>query len=239
MLLHCSVDPGSFTLQYDDGWQDQERCWEILRSHPSLSDKLLPEKSDAETWRQSIQGDFKAEPTTVVFIAEVEMSSSRGWPTMKLILHRLKREKSCRLYRRFGSDRFLWLLFPSLHSWKPRSLLPDDAEKTAARWLTTEPHSVAGRRWAAFYIRAEKKKKKKKTTGGFGAGQEQIFHDRILFFAEDGHGFGESSSLPERAEPPTSRTKCKRDAMLDWLLQSQANSSQPCLKFFSRISLGR
>jgi hypothetical protein len=245
VLLHCSVDPADFTLRYDDSWQDQERCWEILRSHPLLNGSLLPEKSDAQAWQDSIHGDFRSGSTAGIFVAEIDVSrSTTGGPTMKLVLHRLKRDKSCRLYRRFGSDRFLQLLFPSAHSWNFPSLQKQDADKIFLRWLTGALHVVAGRRWAVFWAKAEKKsRKKKKKKTGFGSTQEQNFQsNRIFFFAEDGQRFADATTLgspPHKSELPTARMKCRRDVMLDWLLQVQENAWQPCLKLFSRISLGR
>lgn len=107
MLLYCFIDPGKFDLSYDDCWQKQNYCWQILRSHPFLKGKTLPEKSESLAWDESIQGDFRAKLSAVVFVAEVKIHELRSEPLVKLILHPLKREKSCRLYRRFGSDRFL------------------------------------------------------------------------------------------------------------------------------------
>ena len=144
------------------------------------------------------------------------------------------------MYRRFGSDRFLQLLFPSAHSWDFPSIQKHDAEKIFLRWLTSALHAVAGRRWAVFWTKVEKKRRKKKTR--FGPAQEQKSQNRILLFAEDGQGFAEAttpSSPPQTSELPTSRTKCRRDVMLDWLLQVQNNALEPGLKLFSRISLGK
>ncbi len=203
-------------------------------------------KSDAQAWYDGIHGDFKTGPTAVVFVAEVEMrheSGLGGGPPMKLVLHPLKRERSCRLYRRFGSDRFLQLLFPSVHSWKVPSLQSHEAEEIAVRWLTGARHSMAGRLWAAFWIKEQKRERKEKTVKTFfGSDQKpKKFQERIYFFAEEGHGFAAAAmpgSFPSKSEIPTSRTKCKRDVMLDWLLQLRENTAKPCLKLFSRISLG-
>lgn len=224
-------------MRYDESWQDQDRCWEVLKSHPLLNGILLPEKSDAQAWQDCIRGDYTTGHTAVVFVAEVQISQPRtGTTSMKLILHRLKREKSCRFYRRFGSDRFLQLLLPSIHSWKLPSTQKPDAEKTVLRWLTNACHSVAGRRWAVFWTKGGKQHGKGERS------QEQVFVNKIHFFAEDGQGFAEagaaSSSPPPKSELLTSRTKCRRDVMLDWLLQLRGNLSELGLKLYSRISLG-
>jgi hypothetical protein len=205
-----------------------------------LQGKLLPEKSDAQAWHDSIHGDFKTGPTAVIFVAAVELRhGSRGGPQMKLVLRPLKRARSCRLYRRFGSDRFLQLLFPPVHSWKPPSLQSQEAEKMAVRWLTSASHSMAGRRWAAFWIKGERGDRKGKSRSG--PDQKPKFRRRLQFFAEEGQGFAEAEtpgSFPPKSEAPMTRTKCTRDVLLDWLLQLRENASEPCLKLFSRISLG-
>ncbi|KAK5653056.1 hypothetical protein OQA88_9342 [Cercophora sp. LCS_1] len=236
VLLHCSIDPGQFILPYNDTWKNQDRCWDVLKSHSLLTGKVLPEKSDPQAWHDGIYGDFKTGVSTVVFVAEVHVTESK----IGLVLHRLKREKSCRLYRQFGSDRFLQLLVPSIRSWKLASSEKSDAEKTFLRWLTSTTHTLAGRQWSVFWSKGEKRRSKSKRRSG--SGQGQMFVNRIHLFAEDGHGFVDgtaSSPLPLGIEPPSSRTRLTRDAMLDWLLRIRENASQPCLKLFSRISLGQ
>ncbi len=240
VLLHCSVNPEDIELGYGDSWQVQDLFWQALEAHPRLQGKPFPEKSDPKAWRDSIRGDFKAGPTSVVFVARVEIEFRKGQPITKLILRPLKHERSSRLSRHFGSDRYLQLLIPSVHSLKVPSLQSGELERAVVEWLTHGQHSLAGRQWAPFWARAEKKNHKPKTSDppSRESSQKAKYWERIHFFAEDGRGFAASSVPDSQTGLPVLRTRCTRDDMLDWLLQFRENTSQPCLKLFSRISLG-
>ncbi|RYO73939.1 hypothetical protein DL766_005898 [Monosporascus sp. MC13-8B] len=153
--LYCSVNTADISVRYEEEWLDQEKLWAGLKAHPAFEGRRLPEKCDARAWNSSVHNNFRWGPRAVVLTASMSMSQSGTGPVMVLELHPLKLEQSCRLHRRFGSDRFLDLRMPTLNSRNFRDVPGEGLEDIAARWLTRNPHAFLGRSWAAFWVRSE------------------------------------------------------------------------------------
>ncbi|RYP32615.1 hypothetical protein DL767_005120 [Monosporascus sp. MG133] len=153
--LYCSIDTTDISVQYEEEWVDQERLWAGLKAHPAFEGRRLPGKCDARAWNSSVHNNFRWGSSAVVLTASMSLSQSRTGPAMILELHPLKLEQSCRLHRRFGSDRFLDLRIPALNSWNFPDVPEEGLEDIAARWLTRNPHAFLGRSWAAFWVRDE------------------------------------------------------------------------------------
>lgn len=239
VALYCSIDPADVEIQYEEHWLDQEKFWKDLKAHPGFRRKKFPDKCDIRAWNHSVHTDFRSGSRAVVLTASMNLNPCKTSPALLLELFPLKLEQSCRLHRRFGSDRFLDLRIPSLDSWSfPR--LPKEGLQTAvAHWLTQSSHNFLTRKWEAFWIRSEARRTTTIETQ-IGPETTSSSYERVTFFATDGKDFSPASapSLGNDIKPRP-KLKCTRDAMLQWLLQFDKNGRQPYLKLFSRLSLGK
>lgn len=246
VALHCDIDPAELDLQklLQDTWKEYDVFWTSLRGIPSLRECKFPEKSDPGAWRMCFEPHAGNE--AVILTATMHLEKSRSGHLMRLELHPLKREQSSRLFRHFGSDRYLEVRMPSVDSWQCDAPA-GNVEAAVAEWLTGAPHEFLGRRWSGFYVRDRQIKVE---FPGTSPREEPrpVFYDRVLLFAETGKGLLEPHALPAvvsssvSSQPPdvqpASAMACSRNAMLDWLLDFQANGNQKYLKLFHRVALG-
>lgn len=154
---------------------------------------------------------------------------------LTITLNPMSRTKGNRFFNRFGSDRFLHLVLPSLsrQPGQPDAVL----QRRLARitdWLADEEIVLMNRTWKFFYIREKKSKKKSdlgKTmqavyfaTKGVGLGNKLDAHGL------DGLGF----QVPDRKI----RREMGVEELLKWHMPLDGNLSMSVPKFWSRISLG-
>ncbi|KAH6655978.1 RNA dependent RNA polymerase-domain-containing protein [Truncatella angustata] len=232
--LHCEVDLKDLKIAYDDKWIDQNTFWEFLQSHDAFRGKLLPQESDPSAWSVGHQESFRSGNSAVLLKASVSIEE-KATPTFKLRLRPLQLSKSCRLHRRFGSDRFLEITLPTIDSWN--SLSSPNAREVTAHWLTQKLHPMVGRKWTAFWIGPPQSSQ---SLDSPAPGSKPLVQQKIHFFAEEGIGLS-SSQLQDSLssnEAPSSKVSCRREAMLNWHLQFTQNQDQCYLKLFSRIQLG-
>ena len=238
MALYCSVDLAAVDIQYEEDWHDQERFWKVLKANPNFRGRKFPDICDSQAWNDSVHRDFRSSTRAVVLTASMNFSHSRSGPPLLLALQPLKLEQSCRLHRRFGSDRFLDLRIPSLDSWNIPKLPTEGLQTALSEWLTQNPHHFLARSWAAFWIRGEGRKSITRETP-IGPETDTSCYERVSLFATDGADFLPApSSSPRTDNDYNPRIKISRDTMLQWLLQFDKNRDEPYLKLFSRISLG-
>jgi hypothetical protein len=241
--LHCSVDLSSLAIRYDAAWLDQDRLWAFLRAHPAFraSSTALPQKCNPAAWAAATRTNFQSGHDAVLLAGEASVLPARPRgdtsPPIKLELQPLHLEQGCRLYRRFGADRFIELLLPSPSSWSG-GLKRGRDEEDVMRWLTGSSHSLLGRQWSGFWTQDGGKKDPARTNLLLGPEPFTIFRDRIYLFAERGAGLGPTRSVIHRGMPTPVRAACRREAMLDWLLYFEKNTSKTLLKLFSRVKLG-
>lgn len=230
ICLHCGVDSDEADIQYDPAWSNEKThrsLWVGLRRHPAFSSKTFPEPSDDSAWAASAKL-FSVQNMAVVLSASIDFNTSKDGPLFLLRLNPLRLEKSCRLNRRFGSDRFLEVLIPSTNGKGASSVLKDDASvDTLIHWLTRERHSIFGRQWAAFYT-ADAGYRKPIKEVRTSPDAKPVFKERVHLFAESSNDFKTSISSDIHFV----------EEMLHWLLQVNENQDQPFLKLFSRIQLG-
>lgn len=232
-------------MLYEENWLDQGNLWASLKSHPAFERRKLPDMCDARAWNCSVHEGFQSDYRAVVLAASMSLNDSATGPALLLELLPLQYEKPCRLHRRFGSDRFLDLRLPALDSWSLDALPKEELESEVVRWLTNDVHPFLGRSWSAFYVRNERRKQTSKDShvdrlsDRRDEEKKPKGYERISFFAVDGVDFlsAQGPSMLNDGHP-TSRVRCTRDYMLNWLLQFDKNEGEPYLKFFSRVSLG-
>ena len=249
VCLFAGVDTRGIQFSYEESWVDQDVLWRVLKSHPLLRVKTLPERSRAEAWTAAFD-NFQTLHRVVVFTASLEFSSSsdRG-SVFTLQLDPLRLERPHRLNRRFGSDRFMEIIIPTLDAKNLPSHFKNfrEAECILRSWASQRLHYFIGRAWSGFFIRPYRNTSKE-------AAKEQkdqkdfLFHPvhhvsmkhRFYLFAEDGDDFSPSlaGQLPSKGEPFTAHTRATKWEMIEWLLQISKNMDQPVTKLFSRIVLG-
>lgn len=130
--------------------------------------------------------------------------------------------RSCRLQRKFKSDRFLYVQVPSFrNSEVPR--FPEKDRKQIEfywkQWLTRE-HDFLGRKWRAFHLEPVDNKKKK---GKKNSPAEDNTDKRIVMFATEGLDIDQPIYLGE---------------MINWFFPFKDNINQSFCKAFARLDLG-
>lgn len=198
--------------------------------------------SERRAWLLGLQQGLEATDEAVVLTVAMHLVHLKTGPAMWLELHPLKREQSSRLFRKFGSNRFIEVRVPAIESWQGGE---EDIVAVVAHWLTRTPHHFMERKWAGFYVleRSIKVEVSEKQHGSQDRSDPKVvFYDRVMLFAEEGKGlskpclgqtFGSSNTVESGL-----KGACSRNEMLNWLLNLKANGSQPYLKLFHRISLG-
>lgn len=225
VAAHCDVDIAHAHLQFDESWKDQDVFWTTLKNLRGFKGRKFPMKSDPRAWRAGMDGGFNDGNQAVIFTATMHTTDSTTGPPARVELEPLKCEQSSRLFRHFGSDRFLEVRIPSLDSWQTSE---DDMEEVMPQWLTTGRHAFLNRLWSAFYVR-DRPLKSQLSDDINGREAKAVFYDRVLFFAE------------ASANPHSSRSlipMCSRIEMLNWLLSLKDQDAESYLKLFHRVSLG-
>ncbi|KAG8425956.1 hypothetical protein J3459_008559 [Metarhizium acridum] len=195
----------------------------------------MPQPSSHDAWDLALKG-FQSTTQAVMLSAELILNRSSAGPLFSLKLHPLHLEKSHRLSRRFGADRFLEILMPYPNHVRKVAKTKNDNVSTDAiiNWLT-EKHYFLGRRWTAFYCKPAPRKK------GIRKSAPAVPQVRIFFFASDGDSFKGclNGLLPPiaQASTPGIRTKMPVHNLLDWAIGGLGTTNQQVPKMFSRISL--
>ncbi|KAK2811464.1 hypothetical protein FQN50_002087 [Emmonsiellopsis sp. PD_5] len=223
---------------YDDFWKD------TTRGLP-----LALEKTRMSAWNMAVSQYEDQEPTGDVVTLSGQLSwcklSEKGY--FKLTLNPLKFERSYRFCRRFGSDRFLEITFPTLTR-PPGHLVQNSHEKevlltAVTRWLATSEHHILGRIWRGFYLEEVQPKKspKPKNADGYDRSADPEMKNKVFLFAVDGTDFataGPGQDLPPKNQTSERRTRMSIDALTNWHMPIADNINQTDCKLFQRFSLG-
>ncbi|KAL8655036.1 MAG: hypothetical protein Q9226_003197 [Calogaya cf. arnoldii] len=228
---------GAFEYIYTQGLDvqsldDYETLWSTLGVKTKQHGSSLPERSSLVAWKQCEQG-FKDVALTgsLIFVEQ----PGQGVGAFDFKLNPLKTERSYRLARKFGHDRFLVLSVPSIEPKNLPSYLRSDpnARESIIDWLVHSEHSFLGRRWRAFYVKPESNKKA-------GPNSSITLNDskfRIYLFAENGYEFLGAKS-GEKDPRSLNHSPMERKEIIEWLMPFKTNKHQPALKFYARIGLG-
>lgn len=239
IALHCDVQVQDLRIEYDPSWTDQRTLWARLQALPIFRGKSFPEKSRPEAWTAALNDKFGTRDQVVVLTASLTANTSKNGPSFLLRLNPLKLDLPHRLSRRFGSDRFLELVIPSLGSQDIKNF-GESAIESIQQWLVNGSHVLLGRVWASFYLKSALPKKIT-NENALGPQSKTIHQERIYLFAEDGNDFrrlGTEERCSPKGEPVGMHSKMRRGDLIEWLLQTPNNQTQPVLKLFSRIALG-
>ncbi|CRJ85901.1 hypothetical protein BN1723_000038 [Verticillium longisporum] len=247
IALHCGVDLEHLTdLCYSDRWVDQQTLRTELYKHSPFQGKAFPEPCPEATWTAG-NGNFEGPKSRAVCLSiDLSWNTNPTGPLFNVSLQPLKLDLGHRLGRRFGSDRFLEMNFPSFTATgvPPQIKRLNGATDTIIKWLTTEKHFLAGRQWAAFFTRDVDKVAAGLAQGlaaweGKATTKTRLKQCRVCCFAEDGHSFSPGNRIPAKADAKKAneRIKMKLTEMLEWAIAIRANAAQPSLKLFSRLAL--
>lgn len=150
----------------------------------------------------------------------------------------MKMEMSCRLFRRFGNDRFLVIGVPALDEKNIPKHLHKDWEAVREKviaWLAHEEHLYFGRIWKAFYMKAKPDRKRKAVESS----QYGEIRHLIYFFATDGCDFQSPGQKPPRkGEAVNAHTPMEISELWEWFCPREQNKEQTYCKMFSRMALG-
>ncbi|KAK4188591.1 putative RNA dependent RNA polymerase [Podospora australis] len=226
ICLHSGADIDHPSLQYDPAWAtyDPDEFRKSLARLEAFRGKYFPaEKPAAEVWKAALSPSWESKNNTVVLSISLEFNPDPSGPLFEVNMRPLRFDKSCRLTRHFGGDRFFEVLFPSPTAQGAPPVFKDGGADQVIDWLTATPHPLVGRQWRAFFAKDAGFRKPPKDYH-LGTEQKPVFKERIHFFAESGENI---------RRLPVSK-------MLDWLLglSKPKNQKQPHLKLFSRIQLG-
>ncbi|KAI2612210.1 RNA dependent RNA polymerase-domain-containing protein [Hypoxylon fragiforme] len=239
IALHCGIQMDNLHAEYDPSWTEQKTLWARLQALPAFQGKNFPEKSRPEAWTAALNDKFCTKEQAVVLTASLATNTSRNGPLFTLKLNPLKLDLPHRLSRRFGSDRFIELVIPSIGSQELKCLGEPSMERIQ-QWLVNGSHRLLGRLWKSFFVKPSLPKKIS-NENTLMPQTKTIYQERVYLFAEDGNDFrvsGTGSHWPPKGEPVGMHTKLGREGLLDWLLQIPNNQKQSILKLFSRIALG-
>lgn len=242
LLGHTPLDV--FTRIYGTPHQKGPHFGEIWTSLERLCAleglKSMPTKSAIQDWttlenRYLDQKSNKA----IYFKARLDWNDHpNDDPTpenlFKLQLNEIQLEQSCRLYRRFGADRFLVLSVPEFSSPPKRFRLQGDREtslrKEIVDFLAGGPHFIAGRYWKVFYVETDKTKKSKREDKAKNLKTEVKSWLKVFMFAETGYDI-----VPEsRPRLCSGHEEVMSEAVAEWHMPVQANMKSTDLKLFSR-----
>lgn len=205
--------------------------WSSLTSIVAAAGCTMPERSSGTAWNRAT--DFNG----------VSLSGGLAFAdksnVFRFTLNPLRVERTYRLGREFGNDRFCIISFPGLSSSDlPPNLRLDPAATRQAliTWLTETSHQFLGRSWRAFLPKPAPMKR------GSRLGQPSQAKDRfrIHMFAEDGPGFRSDEQVSE-LDPHAGTSihkRMTRQQLLEWFMPAKINQNQSALKFFARLQLG-
>jgi hypothetical protein len=148
VFLHAEVPLSELEDGLPPNVDDYEILWRFLKGLPALRGRPLPERCRTEVWAAALNG-YRRRAHAVVFAGSLQFTDT----SLRLQLAPLKLDRSHRLGRRWGHDRFLEITVPQLtgnHIPKSLANLQDRGQKVIYDWLVDSAHPLLGREWMPF-----------------------------------------------------------------------------------------
>ncbi len=239
VFLHAQVSLSELKPPVSDSLEDYDTLWRFLKSLPALQNVEMPERCRREVWDMAMNKTPRSmDSAAVVLAGSLQFDSNVDRPFFRLRLDPLRLDKSHRLGRRFGNDRFMEICLPLLTGRQ----LPEILIKLGAKgqqiiydWLVDSKHSLLDRQWMPFFTQPKERRPRKVEPGKDIENVEPAF--RVYFFAVSGHGFVEDRRLIANPEAGT-HTIMTIAQLLNRVRPTRKNVEGSYLKLFSRISLG-
>jgi hypothetical protein len=222
-------------------WTDYSTLCNILRKLPVMDGKVFPEKVGNEVWHAANNG-FQSGHHGVTMTGSLRYNTSSTGPLFLFQLEPLKLDRTHRLGRRFGCDRFLEIDIPRLSGTRIPQIIKDVGENGEGRkiileWFVTM-HQLMRRIWQYFVAKKLDTKKKK---GILPQSQPEIDSEsryRLYFFAIDGDEFLPNKGTPKANEDMKSRSAWSVEKLLNFLRPTLENSNESVTKLDARTPLG-
>lgn len=213
-------------------YDDYESIWSDLVTIARKHNATVPERSSAAAWKESGQ-EFKG----VALTGSLTFIDQPSEQVFEFRLNPLKIERTYRLARKFGSDRFFVLSVPRIDSRHlPFHLRSDvNARQAIIDWLVCSEHSFLGRKWRVFYAKPESNRK----AGPKGRSSLNALRYRVYLFAESGCGSKANAQGSAEDRCMFNHLPMSRQKLIEWLMPAKANRDQRALKFFTRLAIGR
>jgi len=231
--LHGKLSPIKISYLLGQTYESYEAMWSALHLVIKGAGAQLPEESSRRAWtlaEQTFEG--------VAMSGKLSFREQLDGPLFEFKLNPLKLESSYRLSRKFGSDRFCVITIPGLGPENlPAYLRPDHAaaRDCIIRWLVDTEHHFLGRKWRVFFTKPDAAKKRLRSS-------RTPFNDakyRVYFFAEDAVGFKQVVNTGEQDPRRASHVCTTVEQLIQWFMPLELNQSQPSLKLFARLALGK
>lgn len=165
----------------------------------------------------------------------LKFRTSTTGPLLEFQLNPLRLERTHRLSRRFGCDRFMELDIPCLTSRRVPKIIKDlgpRGKTMVIEWLG-DIHHLMARMWVRFYTKPTESKPRKVEQSDV----DPEVSDRVYFFATDGNGFKEANGTPSHSETVDCRSSFSVEHLLNWIRPTWENGNQPALKLYARTAL--
>ena len=215
VALHCGIPTEdlfeSLINRNKQTTDDYGELWSNLSNSVSKCKKTLPDRCHPAAWKGA-----DARFDNVTLSGALQYMESPGGAVFRFQLKPLKQERSYRLSRKYGSDRFLVVGLPSLEEKDLPQYLKNDAKSVRMaiiEWIDSPSHYLLGRTWRAFFPKRQEHSKTGANATGF----------RVYLFATSGPGL---QTIPI-------------EKMLEWFIPFKENRNQPILKLYSRLQLGK
>ncbi len=237
VFLHAGVPLDEFDAPVTSALDDYDTLWSFLKSLPALKWRAFPERCGNEVWAAALNG-FSRGSHAVVFAGSLHFNTSTGSSLLRLQLAPLKLDRSHRLGRRFGHDRFFEIITPELtgaHVPPSLATLKDRGSKLIYDWLVDTAHPLLGRSWQPFHSKPKDRDRRGRRQEASKAEKETSF--RVYFFATSGYGFCRDREAIYDAQYKGDHPVIPISVLLNRIRPIRKNESQPALKLFARTDL--
>jgi len=211
-----NVQIDSVMSRYTEAVSTYRGFWEAILNNEHAKSWNLKLRNTENAW-QSHSDRYIG----YTFKAQLGFNSRSKGYLFSLKLEPLQRDNSCRLQRKFGSDRFLYLTVPAFERESIPPRFKSEVHKIEEQWdkWLSRDHSFLGRKWRAFHLEDIKKKKSHRSAA---ERREEGAKKRVVLFAVEGWDI----------EP------IPIGDMLNWFFPFADNMEQSFCKAFARLDLG-
>lgn len=247
VFLHCKADILKYAWPASKKLENYEDLWKHLKGLALLKGEDFPQKSSEEAWKAALK-DYKVGIRGIVMSGSCKFDTATNGPLFSFGLAPLKIDNTHRFGRRFGNDRFFEISMPSLTGSKTPSVLKaagGDGFHALIEWLIRGTHEFLGRTWQPFFVKDGRSRKSVLKKSILDEVEKTPQSQTIYFFAVSGKDFdrrqstGKNKLFLRKNEPLDQHVELSVKGLINWMIPIDINKSQPALKFFSRISLGK
>jgi hypothetical protein len=223
VFLHAGVPLSELEglIPLPSNLEDQDTLHAFFKDFPPLKGLPLPERCPSEVWAAALNG-YRRGSHAVVFAGSLQVTS--GGSPLQLQLAPLKLDRSHRLGRRWGHDRFLEIIVPQFASCH---------QKVIYDWLVDSAHPLLGRNWMPFHTKPKDRVRKQ---GGSRENSKEAAV-RMFFFATSGIGFCNNTEAIHDPDYSGNPPIMSIPVLLNRIRPTRKNGSKPALKLYARTDL--